>query len=635
MISSSTAGTLEDDYNLAGGDARAMEIVHRMLGGSSVPPLVAPTADSFQLRSCMNCGATSNILTCGGCRAVGLCSVECQQGDEFKLTHDLHGCSRWKAWGERNMDVTLPSNPTWLNACMHHGGKDGCTRCSILTSLGIHSGLYLQCACACGADGLVAAGYEDGSNIALLRQMGGSTCVIAPKEHSEGEFIFQGHPGEISSWAEYYAFRKLSPESPLALLMHFPLTLYHILVKLQLVGPPSLGRLRRAEPLRIHYLGVEGKEWALKDFYRELAILLPHDTLEIDMVGPGIDGPAPGHVDVISGRLGGRVTVRFHRKVYNDAVQRTLGGAPHVAVALNAGLATPRYKWQTALRTLAEHRTPFAFTDYTEYGIYAGTTLLDALGMPITMPSAPNPFCQPLRWPDASNACFTMPWISNGFLCACNTNTSSAAPHAPPAPLPTPPPSSLDTSLARGLHPGVFCRLMGLQSEPALNNEPARITAVADAAERQSLSSKARFRVVLLDPRHGQRVLSVKATCLQRRSSTVDECLEAAVRADVRTGEMPMPMSVASLRSALAYGSERQAKWWARLRCHRCGRQDEEGEPYCALQVRRGNGEILLECTSCLVLAAAEEELSLDRVTAFIDERYMGSVQACSLLQLC
>ena len=218
------------------------------------------------------------------------------------------GCAKWKRWGERDVSLAcMPSNLPWLEACMYHNGRCD-DRCSILNRLGIHHGLY-KMACSCDDTATTLAYEDDTAHAETLRQVAGSACIIAPPEHTEGEFIFEGRVGEISTWMDWYTFRKVPLESPLALVFTFPLTLYHLLVKLRLVGPPSMARLQQRKPLRVHYLGVEGAEWNSLTCFRELALLLPHDSLEIDMVGDGIDGPAPGSAFRFKGRLGGYVTL--------------------------------------------------------------------------------------------------------------------------------------------------------------------------------------------------------------------------------------------------------------------------------------------------------------------------------------
>ena len=118
-----------------------------------------------------------------------------------------------------------------------------------------------------------------------------------------------------------------------------------------------------------------------------------------------------------------------------------------------------------------------------------------------------------------------------------------------------------------------------------------------------------------------------------RESAVIDARLEAAVRADVVQGEMPMPMSAIALRGALEYGAQAKARYFARICCHRCGRKEESGQPYCALAAKVETGEIMLECISCLVLSATEDGIATPQVTEYVDGRFMGSMQTCSMLQ--
>ena len=66
----------------------------------------------------------------------------------------------------------------------------------------------------------------------------------------------QVEPGQIKDWQSWHAWRGLSLASPAALLMHYPLSIYHILVDvLQVAKGNNVSAGRRA--LHIHYIGVE------------------------------------------------------------------------------------------------------------------------------------------------------------------------------------------------------------------------------------------------------------------------------------------------------------------------------------------------------------------------------------------
>ena len=62
--------------------------------------------------------------------------------------------------------------------------------------------------------------------------------------------------GQVKDWESWYAWRGLVLDSPAALLMDFPLSVYHLLTKiLNVVNPESTPSKRQT--LRVHYIGVE------------------------------------------------------------------------------------------------------------------------------------------------------------------------------------------------------------------------------------------------------------------------------------------------------------------------------------------------------------------------------------------
>lgn len=79
---------------------------------------------------------------------------------------------------------------------------------------------------------------------------------------------------QLSSWEDYYKLRNIPPESPVALLCTFPLTLYRAIVEYGEV-PVTVARMLN-RPLRIHVVGTE-KELNFLDLFQELGYLLPED----------------------------------------------------------------------------------------------------------------------------------------------------------------------------------------------------------------------------------------------------------------------------------------------------------------------------------------------------------------------
>jgi hypothetical protein len=87
---------------------------------------------------------------------------------------------------------------------------------------------------------------------------------------------------KISTWKEYYQLRQIPLSSPVALLLTFPLTLYHAVATFGHV-PVTVARMLK-RPLRLHLVGVE-KELNFLDLFREFGYLLPLDLEVRDRVG--------------------------------------------------------------------------------------------------------------------------------------------------------------------------------------------------------------------------------------------------------------------------------------------------------------------------------------------------------------
>jgi zinc finger MYND domain-containing protein 15 len=78
----------------------------------------------------------------------------------------------------------------------------------------------------------------------------------------------------ILTWKDYYELRQIPLSSPVALLLTFPLTLYHAIATFGHV-PVTVARMLK-RPLRLHLVGVE-KELNFLDLFQELGYLLPLD----------------------------------------------------------------------------------------------------------------------------------------------------------------------------------------------------------------------------------------------------------------------------------------------------------------------------------------------------------------------
>ncbi|KAF7328841.1 hypothetical protein MVEN_02513500 [Mycena venus] len=88
--------------------------------------------------------------------------------------------------------------------------------------------------------------------------------------------------GFVHDWATYYAWRKLDRESPVALRMDMPLTVYYLLTKVLRVVDTSQGAAKSRRTLKIHYIGAE-KELNVIPF--ELALLIPNTEISMTFFG--------------------------------------------------------------------------------------------------------------------------------------------------------------------------------------------------------------------------------------------------------------------------------------------------------------------------------------------------------------
>jgi hypothetical protein len=286
------------------------------------------------------------------------------------------------------MSVSFPVEPGWLRTALDC--RSSMEWCALLETMGIHD----------AAHGLLCG------------------CTKPSNPHCSVPNPLSGVPwtpraaGPLRSWAAYYAWRGLTSDSHVALLLSWPLTVYLCLLQLGLTG------LQR--PVSVHYLGPEKEVMLLPLFLQALAELLPTATIVIDMVGPlGIPLPA---TTTCEGACGGSVTISVHKGLYH-----TVGlPQPDVAIAPNAGLSVIGYadRWPETLRYIHEKRIPFVFTDYSEQSVEKGLALAAAkFGM---APSSTggvvlNPFRMPLREPLVRGGAVGFPTVSNGFLAAFHT----------------------------------------------------------------------------------------------------------------------------------------------------------------------------------------------------------------------
>uniref|UniRef100_A0A8C9ITK2 Zinc finger MYND-type containing 15 n=1 Tax=Piliocolobus tephrosceles TaxID=591936 RepID=A0A8C9ITK2_9PRIM len=265
----------------------------------------------------------------------------------------------------------------------------------------------------------------------------------------------------FGSWQDYYTWRGLSLDSPTAVLLTYPLTVYYIITHLVPQSFPELN-IQNKQSLKIHVVEA-GKEFDLVMVFWELLVLLPHVALELQFVGDGLppesdqqhftlqrDGPE------VSVRAGSGISARPSSGTKEKGAHRDLqikvsarpyhllqGPKPDLVIGFNSGFGL-KDTWLSSLPRLQSLRVPAFFTESSEYGcVMDDQTMAVATGGG-TSPPQPNPFRSPFRLRAADNC---MPWYCNAFIFhlvykpAQGSGVRPAPGPPPPSPTPSAPPA--------------------------------------------------------------------------------------------------------------------------------------------------------------------------------------------------
>ncbi|XP_032946883.1 zinc finger MYND domain-containing protein 15 isoform X3 [Rhinolophus ferrumequinum] len=264
--------------------------------------------------------------------------------------------------------------------------------------------------------------------------------------------------GLFGSWQDYYTWRGLSLDSPMAVLLTYPLTVYYVITHLVPQSFPELN-IQNKQSLKIHVVEA-GKEFDLVMVFWELLVLLPHMALELQFVGDGLppesdqqhftlqrDGPE------VSVRPGSGVSARLSSGTKEKGGRRDLqikvsarpyhllqGPKPDLVIGFNSGFGL-KDTWLSSLPRLQSLRVPAFFTESSEYGCVMDEQTMAVATGGGTSPPQPNPFRSPFRLRAADNC---MPWYCNAFVfhLVYKPPQGSGARPAPGPGLPVPTPAA-------------------------------------------------------------------------------------------------------------------------------------------------------------------------------------------------
>ncbi|KAK4741362.1 hypothetical protein SAY87_024950 [Trapa incisa] len=354
---------------------------------------------------------------CGRCGAVSYCSASHQ------LSHWIvhkDECGRLEQQ-MKQVDVLNESPFTFSEEASVKICENQESRCSFLEKRGLHLAGMWECECSCEvtADSLEYQRIYDSWSLPSI------LCPCSEPVSPLSKCLL--------GWDDYYKWRNLPLNSPVAVLLHWAMTIYHA-IKLAEIG--GLIHKNKKE-LWIHVLGPE-KELVQFGALAELQALLPGLQVHIVLVGPAVpqyrDGerinlsiyPRCNDGDCMCKSSSGsimqttsksqtsEITLLFRRglyhEVYKDIAKHSL---PDLIIALNAGIAAYP-TWLPTIELIKRVNIPAVFSDYCEEACNLAAQSISAVtGHTLSIPIQLNPFRQPLV---VEESALLLPCYSNCFL---------------------------------------------------------------------------------------------------------------------------------------------------------------------------------------------------------------------------
>ncbi|KAL8290425.1 hypothetical protein RQP46_002683 [Phenoliferia psychrophenolica] len=244
-----------------------------------------------------------------------------------------------------------------------------------------------------------------GHGAILLRQLPNERVAwklegnkMIPRLFFDDEVLAPSVPRDsVVDWESWYKWRKISLQSPVALLMDYPMSVYQLLVHVLGVVPVENLRAFPAErqKLLVHYLGAE-LELNFIPIFAELALLIPNTDITVIFFGAAVQAlvrrarataprcpaalPSPFTYRAPAS-LGGST---YTAKLFSDSDEWPVNfegsglERPDAVVALNAGLASYP-SWSNPITHLGIQGIPFGVTEYAEQSLERAVELVKKL----------------------------------------------------------------------------------------------------------------------------------------------------------------------------------------------------------------------------------------------------------------
>ncbi|KAM5309959.1 zinc finger MYND domain-containing protein 15 isoform 3-T3 [Glossophaga mutica] len=385
------------------------------------------TFASLRARTCHVCHKHSfevKLTPCPQCSAVLYCGEACLRADWRRCPDDVSHrfwCPRLAAFMERTGELaTLPFTYT-AEVTSETFNKE-----AFLASRGLTRGYWTQISMLIPGPGTPR--HPRGSTPSLGLLLNGDPYQLL---QGDGPALMPPVPpdpprGLLGSWQDYYAWRGLSLDSPMAVLLTYPLTVYYVITHLVPQSFPELN-IQNKQSLKIHVVEA-GKEFDL--------VMVFWDGPEVS-VRPGSGVSA--RLSSGTKEKGGRRDLQI--KVSARPYHLLQGPKPDLVIGFNSGFGL-KDTWLSSLPRLQSLRVPAFFTESSEYGcVMDDQTMAVATGGG-TSPPQPNPFRSPFRLRAADNC---MPWYCNAFIFHLvykppqGSGARPAPGPGPPVPTPAPP----------------------------------------------------------------------------------------------------------------------------------------------------------------------------------------------------
>ncbi|XP_035816515.1 MYND finger family protein isoform X2 [Zea mays] len=324
---------------------------------------------------------------CGGCGAVAYCS-RVHQIIHWRVHKEE--CERF-AEQMRHINALSQFPFTFLEPpALNHEFPSA--RCLFLQSIKLHQKGLWKSECICGRD----VAPLKGLSVEAEWNLQSSLCPCAEPKNPVSS--------ALASWEAYYQWRSLPLHSPVAVLLHWPLTLYHC-VQLSRTQTP---RYDGQDTLCIHYLGPE-KELLQLAAFGELRALFPSVQIHIELVGPEVPKSRDGEVVNIS---------RYACCSDKSCCCKSSIGSKDLsctAVTLKLWKGFYHERCSDILKEMIRQTgIPAIFTDFCEEAAHLASCCISSItGQPLKIPIQVNPFRQPVA---AENNALYVPCYSNCFV---------------------------------------------------------------------------------------------------------------------------------------------------------------------------------------------------------------------------